>query len=82
MKSKDQRNVGMQTSVDSRNYVSPAILSHHQLEKDEYNRLFYTPHTVTLLLLVVIILNVCSYTLIPKWEWDYQGTDPKLPIKL
>ena len=47
----------------SRQYVSPAILSHHKLEKDDFNPLFYTPRTLTTAIMVLVVLNILAY----KW---------------
>jgi hypothetical protein len=33
----EKRNVGIQTVQETKYYVSPQILSHHQLEKFDYN---------------------------------------------
>lgn len=49
-------------------YVSPQILSHHELEKRDYNPFFYTPRTLSTLVFTLLALNFFSYTLIPIHE--------------
>jgi len=58
---KASRNVGLQTVVMTRTYLSPQILSHHNLEKDEFSKLFYTSHTLTMLFIFVFYLNYLCY---------------------
>ena len=60
-----KRNVGIQTVQETKFYVSPQILSHHELEKYDYNRFFYTPKTVTTLVFTLLMLNFFAYTIVP-----------------
>ena len=60
---KAQRNVGQQTVQLTRSYVSPQVLSHNRLEKSDYNWLFYTPRTLSTMVLLLVFVNVWSY----KW---------------
>lgn len=46
-------------------YVSPQMLSHHELEKFDYNSLFYTPRTLSTLFFTLLILNFVSNTMVP-----------------
>ena len=55
-----KRSVGVQSIVPTKHYESPYVLSMKNLEKNEYSRLFYAPHSL-LLLLFIIVMNV--YTL-------------------
>jgi len=54
--------VGQQTVSLAKNYVSPRILSHHILEKMDYNKLFYTPRTLSTMIFMVLILNIYAYS--------------------
>ena len=49
-------------------YVSPQILSHHELEKYDYNWLFYTPRTLSTMVFTLIVMNFFAYTLVPIHE--------------
>ena len=37
------------------------MVSHHNLEKDDFNTLFYTPRTLTTLFAILIIFNLGAY---------------------
>jgi hypothetical protein len=51
--------------VQTKYYVSPQILSHHSLEKDEFSRFFYYPRTVTTMFSTLLLLNVLAYNIVP-----------------
>ena len=52
--------MGVQSIVPTKHYESPQVLSMKNLEKNEYSRLFYAPHS---LLLLVFIIGVGIFTL-------------------
>lgn len=58
---REKRNVGQQTVQVSRNYMSPQIMSHHKLEKDDYNQFFYTPRTISTIGFMLITLNLVAH---------------------
>lgn len=60
-----KRNVGIQTVQETKFYVSPQILSHHELEKRDYNKFFYTPRTLSTLFFTLLVLNFFAYTIAP-----------------
>jgi hypothetical protein len=41
------------------------MLSHHNLEKTDYNPFFYTPRTLSTLVIALIILNAFAYNAVP-----------------
>jgi len=49
-------NIGIQTIIPPRNYISPAIAASHRLALLDFPKLFYMPHTVTFL-----VLNLCIF---------------------
>lgn len=52
------------------------MLSHHELEKFDYNSLFYTPRTLSTLFFTLLIMNLFAYTIVPINEaskTDSQG---------
>jgi phosphatidylserine synthase 2 len=57
----NQRNVGLQTVQTARIYCSPKVLSHHSLEKNDYNSFFYTPRTLSTMILFLASLNFLAY---------------------
>ena len=61
----EKRNVGIQTVQETKYYVSPQILSHHQLEKFDYNQFFYTPRTLSTLLFALLVMNFFAYAIVP-----------------
>lgn len=65
VRSYTRRNVGIQTVQETKFYVSPQILSHHELEKYDYNRLFYSPKTVSTMVFTLLMLNFFAYTIVP-----------------
>jgi hypothetical protein len=64
----EKRNVGIQTVQETKFYVSPQILSHHELEKYDYNFIFYTPRTLSTLIFTLLMLNFFAYTVVPIHE--------------
>ena len=65
LESYTQRNVGIQTVQETKFYVSPQMLSHHELEKYDYNWLFYSPKTVSTMVFTLLMLNFFAYTIVP-----------------
>jgi hypothetical protein len=57
--------VGLQTIQETKYYVSPQILSHHNLEKTDYNPVFYTPRTLSTMVFGLIMLNIFAYSVVP-----------------
>ena len=47
--------------MDHRKYLSPQIMSHHKLEKDDYNRFFYTPRTISTLGILLLLCNAMAF---------------------
>ncbi len=64
----EKRNVGIQTVQETKFYVSPQMLSHHELEKKDYNQFFYTPRTLSTLVFTLLVLNFFAYTIVPIHE--------------
>jgi hypothetical protein len=59
-------------------YVSPQILSHHNLEKYDYNSFFYTPRTISTMVFSLLALNYFAYHLVPLHEAaDINASSPK-----
>lgn len=50
--------MGIQTVSMSRNYVSPQIMMCNKLEKNDYNKFFYTPKTITTAVVLLVFLNL------------------------
>lgn len=50
------RNVGMQTIIQTKEYISPKVAIQHNLESIEYPKLFAIPHNVTALFIVFSII--------------------------
>jgi hypothetical protein len=71
-----KRNVGIQTVQETKFYVSPQILSHHELEKYDYNRLFYSPKTVSTMVFTLLMLNFFAYTIVPIQQKSTSPVDP------
>lgn len=55
-KSKTFRNVGIQTIIQTKEYISPKIAIQHDLESVEYPKLFAIPHNITAIVVVCGIL--------------------------
>lgn len=51
-----RRNVGLQTIVQMKEYVSPSVAIQHDLETVEYPKFFAIPHNVTALVVVCAII--------------------------
>ncbi|CDW78531.1 phosphatidylserine synthase 2 [Stylonychia lemnae] len=72
------RNVGIQTAQQTKDYISPQMVSHHNLEKYDYNSIFYTPRTVSSMVFALFVLNYFAYTLVPLNDAsDINADQPK-----
>lgn len=54
-------NIGIQTIIPPRHYISPAISASHQLALIDFPRIFYMPHTITFLLISLLIIIYFSF---------------------
>ena len=59
-KKKSFRNVGLQTIVQSKDYISPSVAIQHNLESEEYPKVFAIPHNVTALVVICSIIFALS----------------------
>ena len=50
------RNVGIQTIIQTKEYISPKVAIQHDLESVEYPKLFTIPHNITAIIVVCSIL--------------------------
>lgn len=50
----------MQTVSNDRTYMSPAILTYHKLEHQEFNSFFIRPKTLTSLAILLVLLNILA----------------------
>jgi hypothetical protein len=41
--------------------MSPQIMMCNKLEKNDYNKFFYTPKTITTAAMMLVVLNYCAY---------------------
>lgn len=62
----------LQTAATSRTYVSPQILSHHKLEKDEYSHIFHYPRTITFIVVLLLGVNYLSYVFVDRMKTDWR----------
>jgi hypothetical protein len=51
--------------------------SHHKLDKDDYSSIFYTPRTLSGMMLFLVLVNYFSYTLVPADPNDFEGESDK-----
>jgi len=62
----NQRSVGLQTVANDRTYVSPRIVSLHNLEANEFLPIFYKPHTLVSLAIFLVGLFYFANTESPQ----------------
>lgn len=55
------RNVGLQTIMQTKDYVPPSVAIQHNLEIDEYPKLFAIPHNVTALVVICSIISALAF---------------------
>jgi phosphatidylserine synthase 2 len=56
LNNKTFRNVGIQTIIQTKEYISPKVAIQHNLESVEYPKLFAIPHNITAIVVVCSIL--------------------------
>jgi len=54
-------NIGIQTIIPPRNYISPAISASHRLALQDFPKIFYMPHTVTFLIISLCIFIYLAF---------------------
>jgi len=60
-KKKQFRNVGLQTIMQTKEYVPPSVAIQHNLETEEYPKLFAIPHNVTALVVICSIIYALAF---------------------
>ncbi len=58
---KNFRNVGLQTITQPKEYVPPSVAIQHNLETEEYPKIFTIPHNVTALVVTCLIIFILSF---------------------
>eukprot|EP01022_Parablepharisma_sp_SALTPOND_P014347 TRINITY_DN1940_c0_g1_i1.p2 TRINITY_DN1940_c0_g1~~TRINITY_DN1940_c0_g1_i1.p2 ORF type:complete len:539 (-),score=20.74 TRINITY_DN1940_c0_g1_i1:1139-2755(-) len=53
--------VGIQTIIPPRNYIPPSIAASHQLSLLDYPKFLYMPHTITFLVLSLVLVIYCAF---------------------
>jgi len=55
------RNVGLQTIIQTKEYVPPSVAIQHNLEIDEYSKVFAIPHNLTALVVTCSIIAALAF---------------------
>lgn len=55
------RNVGLQTIMQTKDYIPPSVAIQHNLEIEEYPKLFAIPHNVTALVIICSIIAALAF---------------------